>query len=93
MRVLDQDRIPVYTKDLVLRILWGPQDEDFSPESKTKLLDSLFKITPMSDRTGIRLSGPLIHRKVGISESIISEGVVPGSIQVPGDGQPDYYPR
>jgi biotin-dependent carboxylase-like uncharacterized protein len=88
MKALDQDRIPVYTKDWVLRILWGPQDADFPPESKTKLLDSLFKVTPMSDRTGIRLSGPLIHRKEGINESIISEGVVPGSIQVPGDGQP-----
>ena len=88
MRALNQDRIPVYTKDWVLRILWGPQDADFAPESKTKLLDSFFKVTPMSDRTGIRLSGPPIHRKDGTSESIISEGVVPGSIQVPGDGQP-----
>jgi antagonist of KipI len=87
-RVLDHDRIPVYTKDWVLRILWGPQDVDFAPESKTRLLDSPFKVTPMSDRTGIRLSGPPIHRKEGVSESIISEGVVPGSIQVPGDGQP-----
>ena len=88
MRALNQDRIPVYTKDWVLRILWGPQDADFAPESKTKLLDSFFKVTPMSDRKGIRLSGPPIHRKEGINESIISEGVVPGSIQVPGDGQP-----
>jgi antagonist of KipI len=87
-RALDKDRIPVYTKDWVLRILWGPQDADFAPESKTKLLDSHFKITPMSDRTGIRLSGPLIQRIEGVNESIISEGVVPGSIQVPGDGQP-----
>ena len=87
-RVLDDDRIPVYTKDRVLRILWGPQDADFVPESKTTLLDSPFKVTPMSDRTGIRLSGPPIRRKQGVSESIISEGVVPGSIQVPGDGQP-----
>jgi antagonist of KipI len=87
-RALDKDRIPFYTKDWVLRILWGPQDSDFAPESKTKLLNSLFKVTPVSDRTGIRLSGPPIQRIEGINESIISEGVVPGSIQVPGDGQP-----
>lgn len=87
-RALDNDRIPVYTKDRVLRILWGPQDADFTPESKTRLFDSPFKVTPMSDRTGIRLSGPPIQRIEGINESIISEGVVPGSIQVPGDGQP-----
>jgi antagonist of KipI len=87
-RALDHDRIPVYTKHWVLRILWGPQDADFAPESKTTLVDSPFEVTPMSDRTGIRLSGPPIHRKEGVSESIISEGVVPGSVQVPGDGQP-----
>ena len=87
-RVLADDRIPVYTKDWILRVLWGPQDADFAPESKTRVLDSPFKVTPMSDRTGIRLSGPPIHRKEGVSESIISEGVVPGSVQVPGDGQP-----
>ena len=87
-KILDQDKIPVFKKHSVLRILWGPQAEDFTPESKTVLLDSVFSVTPMSDRTGIRLSGPLIQRKEGISESIISEGVIAGSVQVPGDGQP-----
>ena len=87
-RALDKDRIPVYTKGWVLRILLGPQDTDFSQETKTRFLDSLFKVTLMSDRTGIRLSGPPVERIEGIGESIISEGVVPGSIQVPGDGQP-----
>jgi allophanate hydrolase subunit 2 len=37
---------------------------------------------------GIRLAGPRIERKEGLPESIISEGVVSGTIQVPGDAQP-----
>jgi biotin-dependent carboxylase-like uncharacterized protein len=88
MRALDPTRIPVYARQWILRILWGPQDADFAPESKTVLTQSLFKVTPTSDRTGLRLSGPPIHRNEEINESIISEGVVPGSVQVPGDAQP-----
>ena len=88
IRALDPNRIPVYARQWVLRILWGPQDGDFAPESKALITQSPFKVTPTSDRTGIRLSGPPIHRNEGINESIISEGVVPGSVQVPGDAQP-----
>jgi allophanate hydrolase subunit 2 len=45
-------------------------------------------MSPESDRTGIRLQGPVINRKSDIEESIISEGVILGSIQIPGDGKP-----
>ncbi|MBN2033835.1 MAG: biotin-dependent carboxyltransferase [Deltaproteobacteria bacterium] len=79
---------PLYGKDWVLRVLWGPQDMDFPEKSREAFLDSPFKVSPQSDRTGIRLSGHLIHRRPSLGESIISEGVAPGTIQVPGDGQP-----
>ncbi len=88
MRALDLNRIPIYARHWILRVLWGPQEADFKPESTSKFVESPFKVTPMSDRTGVRLSGPLIERRQGVPESIISEGVIPGSIQVPGDGQP-----
>ena len=45
-------------------------------------------MSPDSDRSGIRLQGPAIGRKPDIEESIISEGVISGSIQIPGDGKP-----
>ena len=45
-------------------------------------------MSPDSDRTGIRLKGPAVTRQPGLPESIISEGVIAGAIQVPGDGQP-----
>jgi len=88
IKALDPNRIPVYAKEWVMRIIGGPQDADFTPESRAVLVESLFEVTPTSDRTGIRLSGPPIHKREGIDESIISEGVVPGSIQIPGDAQP-----
>jgi biotin-dependent carboxylase-like uncharacterized protein len=79
---------PSYTGNWVLRVLPGPQDQDFPEESRRVLFGSSFSASSQSDRTGIRLSGPALHRKKDLGDSIISEGIVPGAIQVPGDGQP-----
>ena len=87
-RALPPESTPLYRKDWTLRILFGPQDDDFSEESKNVFLVSQFRVSSHSDRTGIRLSGPVVLRKPGTGESIISEGVVPGTIQIPGDAQP-----
>jgi allophanate hydrolase subunit 2 len=37
---------------------------------------------------GVRLEGPKIERRSDVEESIISEGLISGTIQVPGDGKP-----
>jgi allophanate hydrolase subunit 2 len=37
---------------------------------------------------GVRLEGPKIERRSDVEESIISEGLISGAIQVPGDGKP-----
>jgi len=71
-----------------LRIIWGPQDNDFGKDALHTFVNSQFTVSPQSDRAGIRLNGPLIQRKSNTAESIISEGIISGSIQVPGDGQP-----
>jgi len=71
-----------------LRIIWGPQDNDFGRDALHTFVNSQFTVSPQSDRAGIRLNGPLIQRKSNTAESIISEGIISGSIQVPGDGQP-----
>jgi antagonist of KipI len=87
-RVLDLNSIPQYSKHWMMRVLLGPQDDDFTEDSKTLFLESPYTVSPESDRTGTRLGGPAVRRKPGVKESIISEGVVGGSIQIPGDGQP-----
>jgi len=79
---------PSYTGNWILRVLFGPQDQDFPEESKRLFLDSPFTVSTQSDRTGIRLSGPALQRKKDLVDSIISEGIVPGAIQVPGDALP-----
>lgn len=71
-----------------LRILWGPQEEMLAEEGRTRLLSSVFTVSPDSDRTGLRLQGPAVPARPGAPDSIISEGVVSGAIQLPADGQP-----
>jgi biotin-dependent carboxylase-like uncharacterized protein len=69
-----------------LRVVPGPQDDYFTPAAFETLLNSPFRIAPMSDRMGLRLAGPrLAHAK---GADIASDGTVGGAIQVPGDGQP-----
>jgi antagonist of KipI len=87
-RSFEARQIPLPGETWRLRVIWGPQDDDFGKDARYTFVNSEFTVSPQSDRTGIRLQGPLIRRKDGTAESIISEGIIPGSIQVPGDGQP-----
>ncbi|MCW2283967.1 biotin-dependent carboxylase-like uncharacterized protein [Rhodoblastus acidophilus] len=69
-----------------VRFIPGPQAEAFSPETFATFTASRWTVRPESDRMGLRLAGPrLTHEK---SANIVSDGVTPGAIQIPGDGQP-----
>ena len=74
-------------EDGPIRVLAGPQDDHFTAASLKSFESAEFKVAPTSDRMGLRLSGPaLAHNDKGAE--ISTDGVVPGAIQVPGDGQP-----
>lgn len=77
--------LPAVT-DATVRVVFGPQDDEFSADSKQLFLDSEWKISAASDRMGYRLEGPVIKHLHG--HNIVSDGTVDGSIQVPGVGQP-----
>jgi biotin-dependent carboxylase-like uncharacterized protein len=72
--------------DAPIRVVPGPQDDEFSEEAKALFLGSDWKISATSDRMGYRLEGPVIKHLHG--HNIVSDGMVNGSIQVPGNGQP-----
>src|SRR5439155_10971209 len=72
--------------DAPIRVVLGPQDDEFSEETKALFLASDWKISPTSDRMGYRLEGPVIKHLHG--HNIVSDGTVNGSVQVPGNGQP-----
>lgn len=69
-----------------LRVVFGPQDDEFSDEAKALFVGSDWKISATSDRMGYRLEGPVISHLRG--HNIVSDGTVNGSIQVPGNGHP-----
>ncbi len=69
-----------------IRVLLGPQDDEFDDANKALFLDSEWKISATSDRMGYRLEGPAIKHLHG--HNIVSDGTVNGSIQVPGNGAP-----
>jgi biotin-dependent carboxylase-like uncharacterized protein len=69
-----------------IRVLMGPQDDEFGKDDINLFLDSEWKISATSDRMGYRLEGPVTRHLHG--HNIVSDGTVNGSIQVPGNGQP-----
>ena len=69
-----------------IRVVFGPQDDEFGDEAKALFLGSEWKISSNSDRMGYRLEGPAITHLHG--HNIVSDGTVNGSIQVPGNGTP-----
>jgi antagonist of KipI len=82
------DWIPSLEKEVLLRVIPGPQDHHFTERGFQTLTSSSYEVTPQCDRMGIRLEGPRIERRPDAEESIISEGLISGAIQVPGDGKP-----
>lgn len=76
---LPNDRGPV-------RVVTGPQGDHFTDEALASFFAQSWRLARDSDRMGARLEGvPLTHRG---GADIVSDGIVTGSIQVPGGGQP-----
>jgi antagonist of KipI len=70
----------------VVRVMAGRETAEFAEESVRDFLTSPFKVSPQSDRMGIRLDGPRIRRTA--AGEMFSTGVAPGTIQVPPNGLP-----
>jgi allophanate hydrolase subunit 2 len=69
-----------------VRVVLGPQDERFGAREVRTFFASEWGVTGTSDRVGCRLAGPRLAHD-GPAE-IATDGLVPGCIQVPPDGQP-----
>lgn len=72
--------------DATVRVLPGPEYEDFSAAARADFWDSGWTLTPQSNRMGYRFAGPVLQRERG--GELASHGVLPGVIQVPPSGQP-----
>lgn len=69
-----------------LRAIRGLDYEHFDPQSQNALWQFPWRVQANSNRTGLRLSGPTLRYQ---GDSLrLSAGVLPGLLQVPGNGQP-----
>ena len=69
-----------------LRVIAGPRDDWFTAAAMTELASGSYVVTPASNRSGLRLAGPLLRRLR--DTELPSEGMAAGSLQVSHDGQP-----
>ena len=74
--------------DTPLRVMLGPQLGHFTPQTVERFLSQEFVVTPNMDRMGVRLEGEPLEHVSKAAADIVSDGVTPGTIQVPGNGQP-----
>lgn len=72
--------------DAPIRVVLGPQADYFDDEAVEAFLGAHYAISGEADRMGYRLSGPPIPHLRGFN--IVSDGIVQGSVQVPGSGVP-----
>jgi antagonist of KipI len=79
---IDARILPPYSALPVLRVVRGAQADEFDGSWQ----QAEFRVTPQSDRMGLRLAGPKLSR--GSSGDLRSAAVAPGTVQVPPDGQP-----
>lgn len=68
-----------------LPVVLGAQIADFSGQSLFDVFNCTWTVDQRADRMGIRLLGPVLRSS---RQSMISEGVPLGAVQVPPDGQP-----
>ena len=69
----------------LLRVVTGPQAGLFDDAGLAAFFAGTYRVGAASDRRGLRLTGPAVtHARVELP----SQGVLPGAIQIPPDGQP-----
>ncbi|MFD1558473.1 biotin-dependent carboxyltransferase family protein [Paraburkholderia silviterrae] len=69
-----------------VRVLRGPEYDSFTPEAQRAFWSDEWRVTPNSNRMGYRLEGTPLERAA--RTDLLSHAVLPGTIQVPPNGQP-----
>jgi antagonist of KipI len=69
-----------------VRVIAGPQPRAFDPGGAAAFFGTAWKVNARNDRMGYRLEGPPLSLPRGAD--ILTEPVLPGSVQISGDGLP-----
>lgn len=99
-RRLRPDLVPVYGRHWKVRVVPGPEEDIFTPDSVATFYATDWKLNPKSDRTGMRFIGPTLEFLPGRpryliddagehpSNIVIDPGAPVGTIQVPSGVEP-----
>lgn len=71
-----------------VRIIWGLHADLFPPALRQRFGETGFRITSSMDRMGVRLDDPAGLLREQRRLSLVSDAIVPGDIQILGDGTP-----
>jgi len=70
----------------IVRVLRGPEYDTFDETARKAFWADEWSVTPNSNRMGYRLTGSPLSR--ALEAELLSHAVLPGTIQVPRNGQP-----
>jgi allophanate hydrolase len=71
-----------------IRIIWGLHADHFAPEIRSRFLAARFVISAKLNRMGVRLDDPEGLFRDLPPATLVSDAVVPGDVQILGDGTP-----
>lgn len=82
--------LPRPDEEVVLDVSMGPRTDWFTPEAVELLRSQRWRVTPQSNRVGLRLAGDATLTRA-VPGELPSEGTALGAIQVPPSGQPVLF--
>jgi KipI family sensor histidine kinase inhibitor len=85
-QAVPQALVPTFASELAVRAILSHEADRFTEDGLSQFFSATYTVSQKSDRMGCRLEGPAIAHTAGAD--IISSGVLTGTVQVPGDGQP-----
>ncbi|WP_439813030.1 biotin-dependent carboxyltransferase family protein [Streptomyces sp. P9-2] len=80
---------PAPPAELTLPVRLGPRADWFTPAALRTLTSATYRVSPHSNRIGLRTEGPPLER--ASTGELPSEGMVLGAVQVPPDGRPVVF--
>ncbi len=85
-KIVPVERRPHFSTSLKVRVLPGPEFDDFSNYTIGYFFSKTYKLTKESNRMGYRLD--TILADFNPKKEVISAGIIPGTIQITSAGQP-----
>ena len=83
---LPREFLPSFSTEIDVGVALGPQLGSFTQKGVETFLSNSYTVTVEADRMGYRLEGAVVERSQRVDT--ISDGILPGSVQVPANGKP-----